>query len=119
MLVGFEDIKYNKKLPVAELRIEQERIAFVDEKGILLKKLQSWKYEKETRLLAFYKHPSDERNIGFDKKSVTGIIFGERMSIEDRNSIRNLITNDENYSLVKFYEAFKDFKSLKMKTVKC
>lgn len=119
MLTGFEDIKYNKKLPVAELRIERERIGFVDEKGILLKKLQSWKYEKETRLLAFYKHPSDERNIGFDKKSVTGIIFGERISIEDRNTIRNIITNDENYSHVKFYEAFKDFKSLKMKTVKC
>ena len=118
MLTGFEDIQYNKKLPEAELILEREKIGFVDEKRILLQKLHPWKYENETRILAFYKNPSNERNIGFDKECVTGIIFGERMSIEDRSTIRSLISNDDNYSNVIFYEAFKDFKSLKMKIVK-
>ena len=118
MLTGFDDIKYYKKLPEAEIIIEKERIGFTNEKSILLQKLLPWKYERETRLLAFYKNPSNERSIGFDKECVTGIIFGERMAFEDRNTVKNIIKNDKNYSHVKFYEASKDFKTLKMKISK-
>ncbi|MCL6102465.1 MAG: hypothetical protein M1292_08245 [Bacteroidetes bacterium] len=88
------------------------------EKEILFQKLNTWKNEKETRLLAYYKNPSDERNIGFDKRSITGIIFGEKMNLEDKKLINNLIINDNSYSKVVFYKAFKDFKTLKMKIIK-
>lgn len=119
MLTGFCDVFYDRKLPVAELIIEREKIGFVSKKKILIQKLRLWKYEKETRLIAFYANPSNERNIGFDKKSVTGIILGERMSIEDKKMIKNIVKNNKDYSQVVFYETFKDFKTLKMKIVKC
>ena len=118
MLTGFIDVKYNSKLCEAELLIEPRSIGFINEKEILFQKLNTWKKEKETRLLAFYKNPSDERNIGFDKRSISGIIFGEKMHLEDKKIIKNLIINDNSYSNVVFYRAFKDFKTLKMKIIK-
>jgi hypothetical protein len=99
MLTGFIDIKYNTKLCEAELILERRSIGFKNEKEILFQKLSTWKKEKETRLLAYYKNPSDERNIRFDKRSISGIIFGEKMCLEDKKTIKNLIIND-NSSLV-------------------
>ncbi len=40
------------------------------------------------------------------------------MNLEDKKLINNLIINDNSYSKVVFYKAFKDFKTLKMKIIK-
>jgi hypothetical protein len=117
MLTGFNDVIYKPKLSEAELILELERIGFKNEKELLFQKLNSWRKEKETRLVAFYKNPTDIRSIGFDKKSILGIIFGEKMEIDDRNTIIKIIKNDSNYSNVKFYTAKKDFENLRMKII--
>lgn len=116
--VNFKDVNYRSELCAAELILEKNKIGFKNEKEILFRKLSIWRKENETRLMIIFKNSASPRNIGFNKSSVHGIIFGENMSINDKNTIRNIINIDDSYSGVQFYSTIKDLRKLKMKIIK-
>lgn len=115
---SFNDVDYKPYLVEAELTIEKDKIAYGNEKEILNRKLSIWKREKEIRLFAILSTKSKDRYIKFEKKSITGIIFGENMNSEDKITLKNIIHNDKDYSNVHFYNALKHRNRLKMDIIK-
>jgi hypothetical protein len=116
--LSFHDIDYKPYLVEAELIIERDKIGYKNERDILLRKLNVWKREHEMRIFTIFHETSKNRNIRFDKKSIKGIILGERMSGDDKKTLKEIINNDSAFSNVSFYSASKDFNKLKMQLEK-
>jgi hypothetical protein len=112
------DVQYCNKLVEAELIINDYGYSFANTDKILLTKLTPWKREKELRLFQVFLTLPAKRNLKFDKSCIKGIIFGENAADDDKETIRQLVRNDHNYKDVLFYQANKDFKRNKMKSIK-
>ena len=84
-----------------------------------------WAYEKEWRILR-HLHTEESNNVGRDVdgqpiylfsipcEAVTGVIFGSRISIQDKNKILEFLENDSRYSHVKPYQTHLDEKKFKL-----
>lgn len=108
------DVDYKSKLCEAELILENKTIGYKNEKEILFRKNCIWKYEKEIRIIAFFKDAQSSRNIQFDKRCINRVILGENSNIDDNKTLQMLIENDPNYSNVAFYTAIKNIENQKM-----
>lgn len=110
----FYDVDYKPDLCVAELILEKEKIAFNNEKKILYRKLDIWKKENEARMIAIFTPNNFNRNIKFNKNCIKGIIIGENMLIDNKNTLQALIQNDTEYKNVKFHTAIKNLSKKEM-----
>lgn len=117
-MINFESVDYQNDLIEAELIIEKRQIGFKNERKILFRKSKLWKYEKEIRLIAFLYGNTSNNLIKFDKKSIRGIIFGEKMTPDDKDTIIQIINSDHEYYDVKFFKALKDINTFKVKIEK-
>jgi hypothetical protein len=116
-MISFKKVKYHKNLVRADLIIEKNKISFKNEKEIMFQKLKNWKYEKEARLIAIFNKNNSNRNIKFNKEVIKGIIFGERMSLDDKKTIKKIINNDLDYKNVLFYNSVSDLSIQNIKIV--
>lgn len=116
-MISFKRVKYHKSLVRADLFIEKDIISFKNEKEIMFQKLKNWKYEKEARLVAIFKESISNRNIKFNKEAIKGIIFGEKMSLDDKKTIKKIINNDLEYKEVLFYNSISDLSFQNIKIV--
>ena len=110
----FYDVVYKPNLCVSELILEKEKIAFNNEKEILYRKLDIWVKENETRMIAIFTPNNFKRNIKFNKSCVKGIILGENMLDDNRETLQELIQNDSEYKDVKFHTAIKNLTKKEM-----
>jgi len=110
----FIDVDYQRELCTAKLIIEKDEISIQNEIEILSRKLDIWKKEFETRIIAKIGEKTQNRNYQFDKKCIKSIIFGENISEDDKNTLNSLIGSDVNYSDLDFYSAKKDLYVRKM-----
>ncbi len=113
----FYDVDYKPDLCVAELILEKEKIAFNNEKEILYRKLDIWLKENEARMIAIFTPNNLKRNIKFNKNCVKGIIIGENMLVDNRDTLQALIQNDPKYKEVKFYTAIKNLTKKEMEII--
>lgn len=113
----FFDVDYKKNICQAILNIEEDKLGFKNEKELLYSKLDIWKNEKELRLITFL-YTRNKRNIGFDNSCIKEIIFGERTSVEDCTTIKNIIKHNSRTSHTKFCKAYKTIDKKRMKIKK-
>lgn len=112
--VNFNDVIYSRNLPFLEI-ID----SYDDENGpecielpynnrFLFNKLNSWKEEKEVRLILEHQYEIFEnRDLKFDKTCLVGMIFGYRTEIDNSCTIIKLISDSNQSHKVDFYMAKK------------
>lgn len=66
---------------------------------ILYTKSKEWQYEREIRERLSFEKGDTNRAISFDPNSLVGIIFGAKMSTNDKQTIKNLIVQFTKYNL--------------------
>jgi hypothetical protein len=100
------DVNYSG-LPAIELKYHSEDFLVKNDNEILTKKLNTWRGEREVRILKRYDFRLDiERYIRFNRACICGIIFGYRMSFENCITIEK-ISKDINPNL-KYFNAIKN-----------
>jgi hypothetical protein len=97
-----DKVIYDNKLHTIEYSSTQK---FHNEiKRVVLTKLERWSYEKEIRSVVEI-GASGKRNLSFNPKALVGIIFGDKVNIDDIQLIKRTVSLHEDYSHVKFYKA--------------
>ncbi len=92
----------------ADVISEEERLKLVaEQESHYLQKGQSWFYENESRLILppppswlFGEHieyTKQERLFHYEPSQLVGIIYGARMTVEDKNRIREILKERKNY----------------------
>ena len=125
-VLGFDSTHtyFNQKLsPSDELRHlrkvsytkERPKINLMNTNGVdlFLTKSMKWQYELEWRIIRPFTEATESLDkkpypiylFSFPVKAISEVILGFRMSEEKRNSIRNKLIKDNNYSHIKFYQA--------------
>lgn len=66
---------------------------------ILFTKSEVWQYEREIRELKSFEKGETNRMISFDPNSLVGIILGAKMSLKDKQTIKDLISQLTMYKL--------------------
>ncbi|MEP5366130.1 MAG: DUF2971 domain-containing protein [Reichenbachiella sp.] len=79
---------------------------------IFLTKLKLWEYEREVRSIA--KLDGGDNPVKFNPRSLTGVIFGNKMKQSDKKMIKHLIQFHPEYEAVSFYNAIPDYKNKKV-----
>lgn len=112
--IRLEEVNYRPNLPTVTIYSKGKDIHFNTDSEVFLNKYIAWKREDELRL--FYKmiEENTNRSIPFDKKSLKGIVIGEKMESDDYKTLFYLIDNDINYD-IKWGHATKDLEKMKMK----
>ncbi len=116
--INFKDVEYNSTIAEAELEISKTSISFKNEKTILISKLKVWKRERETRLFTIFPNSTGDRRVKFGKQCIKGIIFGERIDPNNKQTVMNIINNDPAYTKVLFFKANRDLIKRKMLIIK-
>lgn len=107
--VGVQDIEYEQSLASADLQMDEKNLYCKSNQEIILRKLDCWQYEKEVRFYCHFPNSGTKRWIFFDRKSLKGIIFGENMSENNRDTLMHLMSDLKGYE-VKWGVAKKDLK---------
>ena len=94
---------------------ERPKINLMNTNGVdlFLTKSMKWQYELEWRIIRPFTEATESLDkkpypiylFSFPVKAISEVILGFRMSEEKRNSIRNKLIKDNNYSHIKFYQA--------------
>ena len=112
-LLALRDVSYMDSLPMLRLIIQNDFFGVENEEEILLSKMNTWKYEQEVRLVSRLAL-CNQRYVAFEKHFITGIIFGNRMSLKNRCTIKNILSGDNGYrDDIMFYEIIRDGSSIK------
>ena len=95
-----ESIDYVDEIPSVKIEFTDNGLNEfkIDWFSVLLKKLKSWEYEQEFRLIFYSMMENWERTRGFDRSCLKYIFFGEKMNEENKKTIMNLMS-DERYSI--------------------
>ena len=94
-------VQYKKRYPTFELSDYQNEddMMFTMHQQAICTKSVLWKYEKEWRVITDDRHG----NKSFDKNDVTKVIFGAKISDDDRENLMTLFINN-GYIKTKFYQ---------------
>lgn len=126
---GLRKVKYSDVRPSRRLLMEM-----TPEEFFLIKSKQ-WEYEQEWRMIASLE---DAKDLNLTKQGkqlidadglpvflcpippacITGIVFGSRMTEENKTKVSDLLSNDSRYSQVKKYQSVLDEKTFKLHTIR-
>jgi hypothetical protein len=129
-----EELGGLKKVRYTDIRPNKSLLIGLTAEEIFLTKSKKWKYEQEWRMLASFENEED-KCLKIDGKPVldgdglpiflcplphdciTGVIFGSRMTEENKLKIANILSDDARYSHVKIYQSVLDERAFKLHTV--
>ncbi|TLX72847.1 DUF2971 domain-containing protein [Labilibacter sediminis] len=116
------DVNYVKKLPVGRFSYSQENVGTIKfPENFILNKFINWEYEKEFRLVikpnqSFLTiNETLKRLVSFPIECIEGIIVGHNMSINNFETLYNVIISSPQLSDIKLFQSFKDINDNKMK----
>lgn len=105
------DVNYSG-LPNVELSYDNNTLLLSSKHRILISKLPEWIQEKEVRIIRHddYDLVGYNRYLKFDKQSVIGILYGERIELVNCLTIDNIVAgwSENDKERVKFYKALKN-----------
>jgi hypothetical protein len=123
-----------RKVEYSDIRPTNRSLMEMTPKDIFLIKSKEWEYEQEWRMLA-HLEDSNDLILKVDGKAIldpeglpiylgpippsciTGIIFGSRMTDENKATISNILSSDKRYSHVKKRWSVLDEKTFKLNTI--
>ena len=91
-------VQYVDKLPVFDFSKNEK----VDYHEVFFSKMNNWFYEQEIRSVFKIEYL---RTISFNPKALSGIIFGEKISYENRKTLMKIIKIHPDYENVIFYSS--------------
>lgn len=89
-------VNYVDKLPVFDFS-KNEKVDFYK---VFFSKMNNWCYEREIRSVFKIEYL---RTINFNPKALSGVIFGEKISHENKKTIRKIVKMHDDYENVNFY----------------
>lgn len=109
------DVKYGS-LPTINLICKENNISIHEDKDLLISKLKDWVYEQEVRIIKKSTFRNDyQRLLNYDFDCISGIIYGQRMLVQNALTIRKIINEKEKDIL--FYRAKKSLKRDKIEFI--
>ena len=104
----FVKVRYDCQ-PVIMLKEKDSKIIYESNLPIISTKHANWQYENEIRIVfkGDEEYTSDSYFVG--NSPVKGIIYGYRISFEDKDALSTILRNDPQYSNVKEYKEIIDY----------
>ena len=120
-----DELRYIRKVRYLDKRPNIRISTFEDATDIFLTKSKDWKYEEEWRIMRPLQDATEVITVNGDAihlfslppDSVTGIIFGCRMSADVKKEIIEYLSNEESYSHVNKFDAVLDEREFKLNIV--
>lgn len=115
---GNDEFFYLRKVEYQKTHPQYETISELGDASIFCIKHDKWSYEREWRILAPLAgrepqilSPVPIHLFSFDKAAIKAVILGCRMTVDNKESLCNMIRNDPDYAHVEIRHAVADIES--------
>lgn len=101
---------YEENLPKADVKHNGKETYITIQEEVILTKLKRWVYEEEYRFYNYFTDIDSYRGVKFNKMDLKGIIFGNNIASDDKNTLVHLMTNIQDYK-VQYWESKRDIQN--------